>query len=180
MNRKPALLAVAATGLLAGYAATTAKGTAESVLQPRAEKIWPPTEDDKLVPGADPADHPDRMPPTVIVDRVVRKVTGKKPADDTRDRAAAGVHWGLGLSFAVGYALLRARAPRVGLALGVPAGLALYASTHASTVPAMGVQPPPWRMPPAAVGWEAGSHVVYGIVMEASLRALGVMASHLR
>lgn len=171
--------AVVGSGLVAGYAAVTVKGIGESVLQPWAEKIWPPTKAEKLLPGADPADHPEKMPPTVIVDRVFEKLTGDQPQDEVVERAAAVVHWGLGLSFALGYAVVRWRAPGVGTGWGAPAGLALYAATHGSLVPALQVQPPPWRMPTSAVAWEAGSHVMYGVTLDLALRAVDAMALHL-
>ena len=171
--------AVVGSGLIAGYAAVTVKGIGESVLQPQAEKIWPPTKSQKLLPGADPADHPENMPPTVIVKRVFAKVSGNEPGDDIQEKASAAVHWGLGLSFALGYAALRLKVPRIGIGWGAPAGLALYAATHGSSVPAMRVQPPPWRMPAAAVAWEAGSHVMYGVTLDVVLRAVDAIASHL-
>jgi hypothetical protein len=42
---------------------------------------------------------------------------------------------------------------------GTLAGLAIYAGTHASLLPALGIQRPPWRLAPAAVVWESTSHV---------------------
>lgn len=171
--------AITGAGLIAGYAAVTVKGIGESVLQPLAEKVWPPTKEQKLLPGADPADHPDSMPPTVIVNRVFEKVVGRKPGDNMKLRATAAVHWGFGLSFALGYAVLRVHAPKIGSGLGAPAGLALYVATHGSAVPAMRVQPPPWKMPTSAVAWEAGSHVMYGATLDLSLRAVDAIAARL-
>ena len=48
-----------------------------------------------------------------------------------------------------------------------PAGLAIYTGTHASLLPALGVQRPPWRLAPAAVVWDSMSHAVFGTALEA-------------
>ena len=46
-----------AGGVLAGTVGTIAKGKAEGLLQPLAEKVWPPAPGADEVPGADPSDH---------------------------------------------------------------------------------------------------------------------------
>ena len=155
-----------ASGVVAGVIATIAKGHAESLLQPIAEKVWPVTPAGKRVPGADPADHPDKMPPGQIAARAVDAVCDAEPADDDVAAVAATLHWGMGLGSAVAYAVVSARYPRLRVGLGAPAGLVLYATTHGSSLPLAGLQPAPWKMPRAAVAWEAASHVVYGIALE--------------
>ena len=50
---------------------------------------------------------------------------------------------------------------------GALAGLAIYTGTHASLLPALGVQRPPWRLAPATVVWESMSHAVFGTALEA-------------
>lgn len=160
-----------AAGFVAGILATMAKGQAEAWLQPLGEKVWPPTATDKRVPGADPAGHPENMPPSEIAEKAVEAVDqGKADDADLVGAVGAKVHWSMGLGFAVAYAVASSRYPRLRVGLGAPAGLALYAATHGSTLALTGLQPPPWRMPPASVAWEAGSHVVYGMALEALLR----------
>ncbi len=155
-----------ASGLVAGLVATIAKGHAESMLQPLAEKVWPVTPAGKRIPGADPADHPDKMPPGEIASHAVGVVSDGEPDADDVAAVAAKLHWGMGLGSAVAYAVLSARYPRLRVGFGAPAGVVLYAATHGSSLPLAGLQPAPWRMPRAAVAWEAGSHVVYGIALE--------------
>ena len=164
------LLPTLASGLVAGVIATIAKGRAESLLQPVAEKIWPVSSADKRVPGADPAGHPENMPPGEIASRAARTVVDGQPNDDTVTAAAAGLHWGMGVGSAVAYTLLSGRYPRLRVGLGAPAGLFLFAATHGSSLPLAGLQPVPWKMPRAAVAWEAASHVVYGVALELVLR----------
>ncbi len=165
------LAGTVSAGLIAGVLATMAKGRAEAWLQPVAERVWPPTDAEKRVPGADPADHPENMPPSEIAERAVTAVD-RDEADDADLVGAVGaqLHWGMGLGFAAAYAVAAGRYPRLRFGLGAPAGLALYAATHGSTLPMAGLQPRPWKMPPAAVAWEVGSHVVYGMAFEALLR----------
>ena len=162
--------AVVAGGLLAGTAATIAKGKAEGLLQPLAERVWPPGPADKQVPGADPAGHPDRMPPTEIAQRADAVLTAGASEDDSVDAMPATLHWTMGVGAAVVYSLLAARNPKLRAGFGAPSGLALYALTHASALPAAGLQPYPWQMPRAAVAWEAGSHAIYGLVLDVALR----------
>jgi len=56
--------------------------------------------------------------------------------------------------------------------LGVPAGLMIYGSTHASALPILRIQEPPWKLPASAVLWAGTSHVVYGLALEGFRRAL--------
>jgi putative membrane protein len=170
---RPAL--VVATGLVAGTAGTFAKMKAEGVLQPQAERIWPPTEADKRKGGADPSDHPENMPPTEIVDRLEEHPATPELSDDAKAQGAAALHWSMGVGSAVAYAVLADRYPKLELGFGVPAGLALYAVTHGSGLPVAGLQPFPWRMPRAAVAWEAGSHAVYGLTVDLTLRGLRLL-----
>ena len=48
---------------------------------------------------------------------------------------------------------------------GALAGLAIYAGSHGSALPALGIQRPPWRLAPAAVAWELTSHLVFGAAL---------------
>src|SRR5438445_339655 len=55
---------------------------------------------------------------------------------------------------------------------GSLSGLALYAGTHGSVLPALGMQPPPWGLAPATVAWESTSHLVFGAALEAARSGL--------
>ena len=170
---RPALAAL--TGLVAGAAGTFAKMKAEGILQPQAEKIWPPTEAEKEQGGADPSDHPENMPPTEIMSAAQDKAPDGAISDDAKDQGAAALHWTMGVGSAVAYALLADRYPKLELGFGTPAGLTLYAATHGSSLPAAGLQPYPWRMPKAAIAWEAGSHAIYGLTVDLTLRGLRLL-----
>lgn len=172
------LAVTVALGLLAGAAATWAKGKAEGTLQPLGERLRPPTAAQRLIPGANPAEHPELMPPTLVVDRVVELTSGGIPSQATQVRYSRYVHLGMGLGSGVAYALLARRSPAVRAGLGIPAGLGLYAGTHGSLLPATGFHPYPWGMPPAVLVWEGGSHAVYGAALELSLRFADLLGRH--
>ena len=158
-------------GILAGVVATTVKSRAEGVLQPLAERIFPPSTSEQTRPGADPSERPDQMPPTQIVDRAAA-ATGAEVDDDDRTRAAAALHWTMGVGAGVVYAVLARRWPGLRSGGGALAGLALYTATHATLLPVLRVQAPLQELPRAALIWEPGSHIAYGIALDSALRAL--------
>ena len=156
------LLSTVASGLVAGVIATIAKGQAESLLQPVAERVWPASPEDKRVPGANPAEHPEKMPPSEIASGAVKAVADDQPDDDTVATAAAGLHWGMGLGSAVAYAILSSRSPSLGRPRRTSWAIPLFG--HARVVAtsdrsATGAV----EDAPRDCGWEAASHVVYGV-----------------
>lgn len=167
----------AALGLCAAGVATMAKTKAEAILQPVAEKLAPPAPVERTAIGADVAGHPENMPPSELADRVVHLATGAQLTDEQRRSVSAPLHWAMGLGFGLGYALAGRRFRQVRAGLGVVAGAALFAGTHGSLLPAAGLQHPPWSMPTAWWVWEGGSHVVYGVVLDSSLRVLDAATS---
>ena len=158
-------------GVLAAIVATTVKSKAEGVLQPLAERIFPPSAPEKARRGADPSEHLDQMPPTQLLDRATA-AAGANIGDDERTQGAAALHWSMGVGAGVVYAVLAQRWPRVRSGAGAPAGLVLYAATHATLLPALGLQAPLQKLPQAALIWEPGSHIAYGVALDSALRAL--------
>jgi uncharacterized membrane protein YagU involved in acid resistance len=79
----------------------------------------------------------------------------------------------MGSGLGVAYLAAASRWPAASRGRGVLAGLAIYAGTHGSVLPALGIQRPPWRLAPAAVVWESTSHLVFGAALEAGRSALG-------
>ncbi|GAB2915753.1 hypothetical protein GCM10027047_11920 [Rhodococcus aerolatus] len=165
-----AVLLTLARGLVAGVVATAAKSQAEALLQPAAEALLPPDDAAQARPGADPAGHPERMPPAELVDRAVHAATGSHASDDTAEQGSEVLHWGMGIGSAVVYAFLRDRVPALGRGRGAVYGAAVFGATHASVLPAAGLQAPLHRLPRAALVWEPASHLVYGLVVDVVLR----------
>jgi putative membrane protein len=161
-----------AKGVIAGLVASWVKAVTEPRLQALAEAILPPSPSQKQDVGADPSGHPENMPPAVLVDRATVAL-GRRLTVPQRLRAQQVIHYGVGAGLGVAYSAVANRWPTASPARGALAGVAIYAGTHGSLLPALGIQRPPWRLSPAAVAWESTSHLVFGVALEAAQRALG-------
>jgi uncharacterized membrane protein YagU involved in acid resistance len=142
------------------------KALSEPRLQLVAESILPPSPAQKLEVGADPSGHPQNMPPAVIVGRAAAAIGHTTLTDGQRVRAQRVIHYAFGAGLGVAYGVVASRWPVATRGAGALAGLAIYAGTHGSVLPALGVQRPPWRLAPAAVAWETSSHVLFGAALE--------------
>lgn len=158
-------------GVIAGLMASWIKAWSEPRLQAVAERILPPSPSQKQDVGADPSGHPENMPPAVLVDRTTAALGHRLPVAQ-RLRAQHVIHYGMGGGLGVAYIAAASRWPAARRARGSLAGLAIYAGTHGSLLPALGIQRPPWRLAPAAVAWESTSHLVFGVALEAARSAL--------
>jgi putative membrane protein len=164
-------------GAVAGAAATFAKTKAEGFLQPRAEKLLPPSPAAKAAIGGDGSGHPESMPPAEVADRVQHAVTGDELTDEQRLKAAAPLHWGMGVGFAAAYGAVSTVVPAVRTGRGTLAGAFLFTAAHGIALPAAHLQHPPAQLPRAWWIWEAGSHVFYGVVLDASFDVLQRLVS---
>jgi putative membrane protein len=153
-------------GAAVGIAASWVKAFSEPRLQELFERLVRPTAPEKELVGADPAGHPDRMPPAELVDRLVRRVRGRALSQQQRVSVLDPVHYSFGAALGVAYVSAARRWPSVTRGLGVPAGVTIYGSTHASALPILRIQEPPWKLPVSAVLWEGGSHVLFGLALE--------------
>ena len=86
--------------------------------------------------------------------------------DEQRVSAQRLIHYTLGAGLGVAYGGVAARWRGATRGAGTVAGLAIYAGSHGSVLPALGIQRPPWRLAPAAVAWEATSHMIFGAALE--------------
>jgi putative membrane protein len=161
-----------ANSATAGLVASWVKALTEPRLQAVAEQILPPSASQKLDVGADPSGHPENMPPAVLVDRATSAL-GHRLTVAQRLRAQNVIHYSTGAALGVAYSAAARRWPAARWGRGSLAGLAIYAGTHGSLLPALGIQRPPWRLAPAAVVWESASHIVFGAALEAARVALG-------
>src|SRR3954462_14453476 len=158
--------------VVAGLMASWVKALTEPRLQAVAEQILPPSPIQKQDVGADPSGHPENMPPAVLVDRATVAL-GRRSTVPQRLRAQQVIHYGMGTALGGAYSAAASRWPAASRARGALAGVAIYAGTHGSLLPALGIQRPPWRLAPAAVAWESTSHLVFGVALEAARSALG-------
>ena len=161
-----------AKGLLVGVLAAWVKALSEPRLQSVAESLLPPTAAQKQDVGADPSGHPENMPPAVIAGRVASKLAHVRLTDEQRLRAQRVIHYSTGAGLGIAYSAAAMRWPAARAGAGAVAGLAIYAGTHGSALPALRIQRPPWRLAPAAVVWEATSHVIFGAALETVRRLI--------
>lgn len=174
-SSRPSLWKGAVAGLAGGLVGTFVKSQAEPRLQRLGETLFPPTPAEKERRGADVTGHPDRMPPATLAQEVASQAGVMLSRDETLE-AQAALHWAFGTSAGVAYGVL-AEVTGADAGFGMPAAAVLFAATHGSTLPAVGLQAPPARLPAAWWVWELGSHLVYGLtadlVRRGTRRALG-------
>ena len=159
-------------GVGVGLVALWVKALSEPRLQAAAERILPPTRAQKQEVGADPSGRPENMPPAVLVGCAAVALGHRGLTTGQRVRAQQVIHYGVGAALGGAYLAAASRWPAVTRGRGTLAGLAIYVGTHASLLPALGVQRPPWRLAPAAVVWESTSHAVFGTALEAMRRVV--------
>ncbi|GGK44127.1 DUF1440 domain-containing protein [Nocardia camponoti] len=169
---KEAVVRPAVQGAIVSFAASTVKSITEPMLEKAFDRLFPPTPQQLKLVGADPAGHLDNMPPAVIANEFSEAVYGKPLDKSEKLKAQQVIHYGFGAVVGAAYGVATANCPAIGRGLGIPAGLALYGTTHATLLPLFGVQQPPWKMPLSAVCWEATSHAVFGATLEIGLRLL--------
>lgn len=164
------LAEAALLGALASIPASKLKALSERRLQLAAETLWPPSEQQKELVGADPTGHLENMPPAVLADRVARRL-GYGPLDRaTKLRIQNAIHYTFGALFGSAYGVLAGTFPAAIAGTGTAAGAGLYLASHGSTLPLLRIQAPPWRLPRAAVAWELTSHLLFGAALELSRR----------
>src|SRR3954447_12057103 len=160
-----------AEGIIVGLGASWIKAFTEPRLQSVAERILPPSLAQKQEVGADPAGHPENMPPAALANRTAVALGHDGLTVAQRLRVQEAIHYGFGAGLGVAYSVAASRWRAVSRGRGALAGLAIYAGSHGSALPALGIQRPPWRLAPAAVLWESTSHVVFGTALDALRRA---------
>jgi uncharacterized membrane protein YagU involved in acid resistance len=161
-----------AQGIIVGLGASWIKALTEPRLQVVAERILPPSSAQKREVGADPMGRPENMPPAFLANRTAVALGHGELTARQRLRVQDAIHYGFGAGLGIAYSAAATRWRVVSTGRGALAGLAIYAGTHASVLPALGVQRPPWRLAPAAVLWESMSHVVFGTALDALRRAV--------
>jgi putative membrane protein len=165
------LVTTALIGAAASIPASKFKAITESPLQRAAEALWPPTEQEKQLVGADPTGHLENMPPAVVADRVARHL-GQGPLDTpTKLRVQKVIHYSFGALSGAVYGALAEAFPAATAGVGTAAGAGLYAASHGTALPLLRIQEPPWRLPRAAFAWELTSHLLFGLALELGRRS---------
>ena len=162
----------AVAGLIAGLVGSWIKSKVEPPLQKLGENLFPPTKAQKQMRGADVTGHPLNMPPAILVKEVSETVAGEKPDDETTEAAMMTIHYVFGTALGITYGIAAEEFPPATTAAGIPAGAVMWAMTHGSIVPALGLQESPAKMPVNWWFWEFGSHLVFGLTVESVRREL--------
>jgi uncharacterized membrane protein YagU involved in acid resistance len=146
--------------------------SASPACSPWPSLIVPRSPAQKSEVGADPSGHLQNMPPSVIVGRLAWAFGHRQLTDRQREGLQRMIHYGFGAGLGIAYSRVARRWPAATRGIGPLAGLAICAATHGSVLHALGIQRPPWRLPPAAVAWETTTHVLFGAALEGSRRVL--------
>lgn len=158
------------TGIAAGLLASYLKSLAEPPLQKAGLKLFPSTGAELELKGADLEGHPEKMPPAILVKKVFKHFTGSELKDSEAKKCMSYIHYGLGALIGLTYVAARKKDKKVSILQGFPAGAAMFAFTHGSVVPALGLQGSLKKMPKSWWVWEFGSHVLFGFFIEQSSR----------
>lgn len=164
-RKQPSVLSTVLAGTAAGLLASWVKSQDEPLLQKVAEQIAPPTPPQKGLPAAD-SGNDQVMPPALVVDKAHKLATGIPASAEQKSTGMQLLHYGMGTGQAVAYFLAVRRWPALTAGFGTAFGAAAFLGTHASTLPAMGVQTPPQQLPTSWWIWEGGSHLAFGASVE--------------
>lgn len=158
------------TGIAAGLFASWIKSLAEPPLQDLGLNYFPASEDALEINGADIQGHPEHMPPAVLMKNLYGDLTGLQLNDAAAVKTMPYIHYTLGAIVGISYLVARNKNKGVKMLQGVPAGAAIFALTHGSVVPALGLQGNLKKMPASWWVWELGSHLIFGVALEQSTK----------
>lgn len=159
-------------GIAAGLFASWVKAVVEPPLQKLGEQHFPPSEKELELKGADVTRHPENMPPAVLAQEIYYASTGSELSQEDTLNAMKGIHYLLGAVLGVVYVTVVNEKPKLQLEQGITAGAVVWACTHGSAVPALGLQGKVSEMPKSWWVWEFGSHLIFGVALEQSRKIL--------
>lgn len=157
-------------GISAGLLASWLKTLVEKPLQNKGLIIFPATPAQLKLNGADLQGHPQNMPPAIMVKKVYQTFNDKKLNDQEAVKMMPFIHYTLGTIIAITYVLARNKDKKIAFLEGFLAGAAMFALTHGSVVPALGLQADLKKMPKSWWVWEFGSHLLFGFFVEQSTK----------
>jgi uncharacterized membrane protein len=150
-TRRRGIVTAAALGLAAAAVGTAAMTSAQ---------VWL-----HGITGGEESEAPAEVGERILGALGVKVRKEQRPALNTAMHAIYGTSWGLPLGL---LAARGGRRPRP--ADGIAFGFAVWAASLGQ-LSALGVAPPPWRQPPAALVQDLGFHLVYGACAGAALEA---------
>jgi putative membrane protein len=144
--------------LLRGLAAGAVGGFFGAGVKLVGEVIAPPRTEDR------------EPPPGIAVSKVFEAIRGRGLTPKEMERAAMGVHWSFSVLVSAVYGGVAELFPWVTAGYGTAYGVALWAATHESALPLLGLTPPLNQVPASEQITEFVSHGVYGASVELTRR----------
>lgn len=166
MKTQKIILVGIATGLLASWL----KSLVEPPLEQLGLQYFPASKEELELKGADLINHPENMPPAIMLKKIFCDLTGNHLKDSAAIKMMPYIHYTLGISLAMTYVFARNRDKKIGVLNGFPAGAVMFALTHGSLVPALDLQDNLKKMPKSWWVWEFGSHLLFGFFVEQSTK----------
>ena len=141
-----------AAGILGGLAATAVK------------TLW-----EEFAPVREPQE---ATPPAQLADQANMELRGEHLDEQDTAIAEQAIHWTFGTTTGAVYGLAAEATDAVTTGYGIPFGMLLWAGTHASTVPALGLEDNPLEKDPKYAVNEFAGHLLYGITAEVVRRGV--------
>lgn len=138
----------ALAGLIGGIVATGVKTLAEEVFPPRPS---------------------DAVSPPVIA---AQKVWGEERVEGREDAFEEAIHWTFGALTGSAYGALAEALPAASTGYGVPFGAALFTLTHGTTLPLLGLEGGPFKIPLGRQANELTTHFFYGVAADLTRRGV--------
>ena len=104
--------------------------------------------------------------PAEVGKRIIRGVLQRDVPEERTEALNTGMHWLYGTGWGLLYGLA-ARRPTTGVGFA----LTVWGASLVE-LPAMGLSPPVWQLPPSSIAPDVGFHLVYGVSAAAAHRAL--------
>lgn len=148
----------ATAGLIAGIVASFAMEVAQAVLAKLSS-----------------SDEGSGEPPATVqaADRVTTAIADRPVPEDSQPFAGEIVHYVVGAGLGIAYGIAAEFDPRVTAGHGTGFALATAVVLDEAVVPAAGLGDAPWNTPASTHLYSLASHLVFGLVAEATRRQVG-------
>lgn len=141
-------------GALAGIAATAAKTLWESKFPVRSEST--------------------ETPPLILANQIKTSIVNKPVQEENESIVENSIHWTFGTGTGAAYGVAAESLPMISSGLGLPFGIAFWLGTHGSIVPLANLEPFPTEVQMNYAVNEFAGHLVYGVVLELTRRAVRI------
>ena len=141
-----------AAGIIGGLAATALKTLWEEIAPVRARE--------------------EETPPAILADQANMELRGEHLDEEETTVAEQAIHWTFGTTTGAVYGLTAEATDAVTTGYGIPFGMLLWAGTHATTVPALGLEDNPIEKDPKYALSEFAGHLLYGLTAEVVRRGV--------